>query len=43
MIAGRGLFNQQRAFGSVAYNVKSKFEAAYAEKMASLNAHQQAP
>jgi hypothetical protein len=33
MIAGRGLFSQQRAFSSVAYNAKSKFEAAYAEKM----------
>jgi len=37
MIAGRGLLNQQRAFSSVAYNVKSKFEAAYVEKMATLN------
>ena len=36
MIAGRGLFSQQRAFSSVAYNVKSKFEAAYAEKVANL-------
>jgi len=36
MIAGRGLFSQQRAFSSVAYNVKSKFEAAYAEKTANL-------
>lgn len=36
MIAGRGLFSQQRAFSSVAYNVKSKFEAAYAEKVAAL-------
>lgn len=34
MIGGRGLFSQQRAFSSVAYNVKDKFEAAYAEKMA---------
>ena len=37
MIAGKGLFQQQRAFGSVAYNVKSKFEAAYAEKMDSMS------
>jgi hypothetical protein len=36
MLAGKGLFQQQRAFSSVAYNVKSKFEAAYTEKMASL-------
>jgi hypothetical protein len=36
MIAGRGLFSQQRAFSSVAYNVKSKFEAAYAEKLDNL-------
>ena len=43
MIAGRGLFNQSRSFGSVAYNVQSKFEAAYAEKMASMQQHQQAP
>jgi hypothetical protein len=36
MIAGRGLLSQQRAFSSVAYNVKSKFEQAYAEKVANL-------
>ena len=37
MIAGRGLFSQQRAFSSLAYNVKSKFEAAYAEKLDNLS------
>jgi len=35
MIANRGMISQQpRMFSSVAYNIKDKFEAAYAEKMA---------
>jgi len=42
MIAGRGLFSQQRAFSSVAYNVKGKFEAAYAEKIGNLEKVHQA-
>ena len=37
MVMGRGLLSQQRAFSSVAYNVKDKFEAAYAEKLANLS------
>ena len=36
MIAGRGLFSQQRAFSSVANNVKDKFEAAYNDKLGNI-------
>jgi hypothetical protein len=43
MIAGRGLNSQQRAFSSVAYNVRSKFEAAYTEKVAALEKVHAAP
>lgn len=43
MMAGRGLLSQQRAFSSVAYNAKSKFEAAYAEKMDSISKVHAAP
>jgi hypothetical protein len=36
MIANRGMLSQQpRMFSSVAYNIKDKFEAAYADKMSS--------
>ena len=39
MMANR--MTQSRAFSSAAFNVKSKFEEAYAEKMERLNAVQE--